>query len=350
MKNTIALVLLTLGVTAAGPAAASCLSDRLTGVNLAGAEFGRTFPGVKGRDYIYPDTSELKYFADQGANVIRLPFRWERLQPSLGGGFNTAELAEIQTIVKAAKELKMCVVLDVHNYGAYYGNPIGSSAVPRSAFIEFWKNLARQFPDEQYVAFGLMNEPAELTLPQWAAIAKETHTALRNAGAKNMIYMSGGRWSGVHEWHKQFSGSSNAEEFASFRDPLKRTVFEVHQYADSDYSGTHYTCLDPSRFDAMFKNISEWARTNGQKLFLGEIGVPPSSQCMAALDKILGLSADPKVWQGWTYWAAGPWWGDYPFSVAQRSDGSDAEQMKLLRKHFYTPVARPRPPVLRVVE
>jgi endoglucanase len=35
------------------------------------------------------------------------------------------------------------------------------------------------------------------------------------------------------------------------------------------------------------------------------------------------------VWRGWTYWAAGPWWGEYMFSVELSKTG-DRAQMDIL--------------------
>jgi endoglucanase len=36
-----------------------------------------------------------------------------------------------------------------------------------------------------------------------------------------------------------------------------------------------------------------------------------------------------------TYWAGGPWWGDYPLSVEPRG-GKDRPQMKILTKYSGT--------------
>ena len=41
--------------------------DRLTGVNIAGAEFnGRKVPGVPNQDYFYPAKATIDYFASKG--------------------------------------------------------------------------------------------------------------------------------------------------------------------------------------------------------------------------------------------------------------------------------------------
>ena len=78
---------------ATGPAAGSDLL--YTGVSLAGAEFGSaptpTDLGTYDDDYIYPNSKEVDYFLSEGMNTLRMPFRWERLQPTLNGDFDSAE-------------------------------------------------------------------------------------------------------------------------------------------------------------------------------------------------------------------------------------------------------------------
>ena len=74
-----------------------------TGVNLAGADFGppkRGTPSVYGKDYIYPTAQEFAGFSAKGMNVFRLPFLWERLQPTLRAPFERQELERLETAVK----------------------------------------------------------------------------------------------------------------------------------------------------------------------------------------------------------------------------------------------------------
>lgn len=304
------------------------------GVNLSGGEFNDSkVPGALNKDYVYPNAAEFDYFAAAGANAIRLPFVWQRIQPTLNAALDKAELEHIKAVVALAKTRGMCVVLDVHNYGSYRGNAIGSAEVPASAFTNLWTRLAREFNDESVTAFGLMNEPAKLSIAQWATIAQATVNAIRQTGAKNLIMVSGGRWSGVHEWEKQIGDSSNASAFAGFKDALKRSYLEVHQYADVGYSGTGTNCVPTETITNMFENINRWAKTNNQKLFLGEFGVPATSLCMADLNAMLAQTQDQSIWGGWTYWTAGPWWGTYPMNI-EPINGQDAAQMKVLKQYF----------------
>ena len=120
---------------------ASCLDLRLTGVNLAGAEFGSTLPGTVFKDYVYPNSSELTYIAGKGANAIRLPFRWERLQFQAKGPLNPSELQLIQSTVAAAKAKGLCVILDVHNYGKYNSTSLAANSALQDAFVDLWLRL-----------------------------------------------------------------------------------------------------------------------------------------------------------------------------------------------------------------
>ncbi|HCS64835.1 MAG TPA: 1,4-beta-glucanase [Cellvibrio sp.] len=294
---------------------AGCLDNtQLTGINLAGAEFNsKNLPGVFTKDYTYPPSQELAFVAAQGANIIRLPFRWERLQPRLGMAFDAAELKRLQTTIQQAQLEDLCVLLDAHNYAKYYGDPITSPA-HQDAFVHLWVELATQLGNPEYVALGLMNEPAHIPLADWAALAKRTLTELRAAGLTHMVMVGGGGWNGLHSWFSEKDGISNATAFAGLKDPLQRSVIEVHQYADQYYSGMAQDCYPPAHFDQPFERIGQWAQDNGLKLFLGEFGMAATEPCLQTLEHFLQLMRGNE-WKGWTYWAGGSWWGDYPFAL-----------------------------------
>ncbi len=333
--QSLKLVGLLMAILWSGQTLAVCLAEApLRGVNLSGAEFNsKELPGTMYQDYTYPAPEDFQYFSERGANVVRLPIRWERVQHQLFGELDAGEMGAIRKTISRARENDLCVILDVHNYASYNGQVIGEGEVAAGAFIDLWKRLAGALDDPDYVALGLMNEPFRMDIADWAVVAQQTVTALRESGAEHLITVSGGRWAGVHEWFKTRTGSSNAVEFADFDDPLDRTVLEVHQYLNEGYSGTTEDCLPPEHFDSMFGEISNWARQNDQRLFLGEFGAPGREECLASLERVLKLVNDPVTWRGWAYWAAGAWWGDYFLSVHPQ-DGIDRPQMALLERYF----------------
>ena len=314
---------------------AGCTDEnQLKGVNVAGAEFAHDkTPGLIDRDYVYPTKADLVYFKESGANVIRLPFLWERIQLKIGEPLNVAELNHVRNVLNWASQLNLCVILDIHNFGKYKGISIGDPQVPIQSFIDLWVKLALTFSDVNVTAIGLMNEPSSIPLLAWSSIAQQTTTALRSAGSKHLVFVSSGRWSGAHEFNKPFNGVSNASLLKDFKDPLNLYAIELHQYADINYSGTSTHCIDGEQLREILGNVSRWAIEHKAKLFLGEFGVSRSIQCQKALNSMLQAMQDSKAWLGWTYWAAGQWWGNYPFSI-QPSNGEESPQFKILKQYF----------------
>lgn len=312
---------------------AGCLdASQLRGVNLSGAEFNsKNLPGLLHKNYVYPSRNDLAYFKAAGMNVIRLPFRWERLQRQTFAPLDPGELVQMRRIVGWATELNLCVILDLHNYGAYFGRPIGSAEVPTAAFTDVWLRLHQAFGNADTVAFGLMNEPSSITVPQWMTLAQQTVLALRQAQSHHLILVGSGRWSGAHEFAKPFDGVTATDAFRGFIDPGNNLAIELHQYADANYSGTGPQCISAERLEEIMTRVSTWAKKEKKRLFLGEFGVGRSSECLAALQALLASMQDQDIWLGWTYWSAGPWWGNYPLSI-QPVNGKDAPQMDVLRR------------------
>ena len=69
--------------------------------------------------------------------VIRVPFQLERLESTQGSPLDQSQVAGLQQVISEAAAQGMDVILDPHNYGDAWGNPIGSSATPDSSFANF---------------------------------------------------------------------------------------------------------------------------------------------------------------------------------------------------------------------
>ena len=334
----------TLGVSAHG-------QDTLywRGVSLAGAEFGvgpdgaGNIPGVFGIDYIYPNQGEVDYFQGKGMNLIRLPFRWERLQQSLYGDLDAAELSRLREFVEETTAKGVLVLLDPHNYAGYYTGPrqgrLGG-AIPDDALADFWARLALEFRDDIRVMFGLMNEPIELSGEDWVEAANAAIAAIRSVGAEQTILVPGVAYSGAHSWLQDWYGTPNGETMLGIIDPNDNFLIEVHQYLDEDYSGTQEECLSAPAGSQALVDFTNWLREEGVEGFLGEFGIRHNENCLDALADMLSyVESNTDVWRGWTYWAAGPWWGDA--DTLEPIGGEDREPMAVLDDYLL-----PGPPPL----
>jgi endoglucanase len=302
----------------------------MIGVNLAGAEFGSG--DVYGTDYTYPTAAELDYYRSKGIDLIRLPFSWERMQPTLGGALDPAELARMETFLGAAQARGMHVIVDLHNYGRYDGRPIGSPHVPISAFQDFWTKLAAALDGYSAVwGYGLMNEPHDMGGRWiWPAAAQAAVDGIRTVDGVHTILVSGDDWSGAQTWQ-------TANKNLKVDDPAGNVLYEAHVYFDPDGSGIYAGSYDqegayPTIGVDRVRPFIDWLHAHGLHGFIGEYGVPDNDpRWLPVIDNLLstldrnGISS--------TYWAAGPWWGDYTLSI-EPENGHDAPQMQVLTEHL----------------
>jgi endoglucanase len=354
---------------------------RFTGVNLSGAEFGEdALPGNFGSNYTYPTTAEINYFVGKGMNTFRLPIRWERLQRSQlaslhgDGPGATGELDRIDAFVNSATSQGANTILEPHNFARYFPSGSGNlqtssngrlgNDIPDSSFANFWGKVADHYKDNQHVIFNLMNEPTALDSGDWVSAANAAIAAIRATGAKNLIQVPGTRWTGAWTWNDSGGsingislGPSNASALLDIVDPGNNFVVEVHQYMDSNGSGTNESINNNNPLTGVNRitAFTDWLRANNLKGFLGEFAVPNSLVGAGVgdetIDNLLSYMEDNSdVWTGWAWWAGGPWWeggpgkpptnNPYMFLLDPANLGqpsqTDKAAMAVLQPHFAT--------------
>jgi Cellulase (glycosyl hydrolase family 5) len=230
------------------------------GVNVSGGEFkapsvepvsafSNADPGVYDRDYHYDSQATFDYLAGRGATLARIPFRWERVQPELGGPLDRDELARLRAVVGRAHRAGLQVVLDLHNFGAYYlfdgqrgvRQPLGSSQLPGDRLVDVWVRLSAAFRSHPGVlAYSIMNEPTGMPpgagglspAQAWERSSQAVVEALRRHGDEKTIAVPGYDWSGVRGW-------SDTHPRGWIRDPGRNFVYEAHHYFDQHHSGEY---------------------------------------------------------------------------------------------------------------
>ena len=309
--------------------------QKLRGVALAGAEFGQLVPGQHGRDYFYPTAADFAFCRAQAFTTVRLPFRWERLQPDLNAQFDREEWALLSSAIRSARKSGLKLILDPHNYAHRrvrdddftVDHLIGSPAVPTAAFAAFWSQLAKRTAKDSHVVCGLMNEPADISADAWLDIANEAIAAIRQHNTSTLILVPGTAYSGAHSW---FAAGNTALE--RVRDSAQNYAIEVHQYLDADSSGRAGEVVSETIGVERLQAFQDWARAHKVKAFLGEFGAARDPASLAALKAMLQeVERNTDVWIGWTAWAAGSHWPqDEPFRLAPDPNGSLPPQAKLL--------------------
>lgn len=328
---------------------------RYTGVNLSGAEFGATvLPGTYNVNYTYPNQTEVDYFRSKGLNIFRLCFRWERLQQTTNANFNSTELGRLHSFLSTTTAKGIYVILDPHNFERYYPDTsnfqsssqgLVGSAVPDSAFVDFWSRLASFYRTNDHVIYNLMNEPNSMPTEQLVTSENAAIAGIRAAGATNLILVPGNAWTGAWTWQNNYYGTPNAQAMLNIVDSGNNFAFDVHQYLDSDGSGSHTNIVSATIGLERLINFTAWLKVNNRKGFLGEFAVPnaiigpgPSQIGDEALTNMLShIQNNSDVWLGWTWWAAGPWWGNYMFTLEKTAGGADQPAMAVLKSFIPIP-------------
>ncbi len=309
------------------------------GVNLSGAEYGKAVGGLHNRDYTWPASKTLDYYNDKGIRLIRLPFKWERIQPEAMGPLADKELALLDATIAAARERRMGLIIEPHNYCRYHGKLVGDE-VPGEALKDLWTKLAARYADEPAViAYDLMNEPHG-TKGTWPKTAQLAVDGVRASDLKKLILVPGDSWSGAHSWVK-----ANANLVIT--DPGNNFAYEAHQYFDRDNSGTYKKSYDEEKAhpDVGVQRLEAyiaWLKERGARGFLGEFGVPRDDpRWIEVLDRFVAKLKAEGI--GGTYWGGGTWFGENHLSLDAAKDGSDRPQMAVMRKYLTPAVVVPTP-------
>ncbi|KAJ3476134.1 hypothetical protein NLI96_g11376 [Meripilus lineatus] len=312
--------------TSSAPTAGVCSGSRTKfkffGVNESGAEFGQgTVPGTLGKDYTWPSPSSVDYFVAKGFNTFRIPFLMERLSPpstGLTGPFDQTYLSGLKTIVNYITGKGAFAVVDPHNFMIYNGATITST----SNFQTWWKNLSNEFKSNSNVIFDIMNEPHDIPAATVFDLNQAAVNGIRSSGATSqLILVEGTSWTGAWTW----TSSGNSQVFGAIKDPNNNVAIQMHQYLDSDGSGTSATCVSSTIGAERLQAATQWLQQNNLKGFLGEIGAGSNSACISAVQGALCSMQQSGVWIGALWWAAGPWWGTYFQSIEPPSGPSVAQ-------------------------
>jgi aryl-phospho-beta-D-glucosidase BglC (GH1 family) len=283
------------------------------GINIAGAEYGPSAaPGNVGREnfeYTWNNEATYKYFTGKGLDLFRVPIRWERMQPELNGPLDPQYLAGLKRNIAWAKQYGAQIIIDIHNYGAYYRvwfdtpNPqYPTRPVPTTAHLnDLWVKLSNEFKNEPAVyAYDLMNEPAA-PLPEngggtagttstawknnWKRISQSCLLAIRKNGDAKLIMIEGDAYAAASNW----IGHNDADAGGWISDPADNYMYSAHCYFDQSASGTYTNTFDAEitaagtaqavtdRALLRILDFINWCEKHGYRGYIGEYGIPAST-------------------------------------------------------------------------
>lgn len=341
------------------------------GVNLSGLEFSTvintaTVPDLSQADAEsqakYSDLANIRQFVSAGLNTVRVPISWSFL--ALGGADDyTLNMAYwtnfVQPLIETLTGSGIYTILDLHTYMHYswMGSqisgcnpsvsqcPDGKLDTNPNDYAGIWKNIYGQISsdsniNQQYLMLDIVNEPAaasgeSLTPTQIYNAEIPVVNYLQAQHFPGKILIEGDGWSGLHSWTTTTyaDGKTNAQVFskanlqASGVD-TSNLLINVHQYLDSDFSGTQNSCQDVTALSSTGVNgfnlqaFADYLKSNGLQAIVTEVGAATSaaSSCQATLKGFIdylntNAANESAGFVGMTLWGAGHGWGSYNLYV-----------------------------------
>lgn len=273
----------------------------------------------------------MKHFVnDDKLNIFRLPIGWQYLvKNQLGGSLDAGVVAAYDELVQGCLATGALCILDLHNYARWNGAIVGQGGPTDAQFADVWSKLASKYASTKNVAFGLMNEPHDLTMTTWAASVQAAVTAIRKAGATSQYILLPGTDYTSAGTFVQNSGPA----LLTVKDSdgsIGKLIFDVHRYLDSDNSGTHAECTTDHVQDS-FVPLASWLRTNGRKAILSEIGGGNTASCEKDVcAAIASINSNSDVYLGYVGWSAGAFDTSYVLSLTP----TGSKDQQLLSKCF----------------
>jgi hypothetical protein len=234
----------------------------VTGIQVNGGEFGAVYgttstssfsnvnPGTYNQAWHYDSQATFNYLASRGIKEVVIPFRWERIQPTLGGSLNSTEVQRLKDAITRAHQAGVTAVPIVANYGAYWlhdaatnkgvRRAIGGSHVSIEQFADLWKKLSGTLSGHAGIAsYGLMREPASLPgatnreqAQVWERASQAAVDAIRANGDNHVLLVSGYRFSNTHTWPTQHPAKW-------INDPANNHVYEAHHYWAASHDASY---------------------------------------------------------------------------------------------------------------
>jgi hypothetical protein len=157
------------------------------------------------------DDNSIAHMKQWGINVVRVALS-ENYWNTNDCLFAPSYAATVDQVVQSITSRGMVALLDLHHSTRQSGTcaPTAQQKMADApGAINFWSSVAARYQSNPLVAFDLYNEPNNVTWSQWlnggtlndsdgvtwqAAGMQQLYDAVRNAGARNLVFASGNGW------------------------------------------------------------------------------------------------------------------------------------------------------------
>ena len=265
-------------------------------------------------DQAFIADADISFLAQQGFNVVRLPFNYRHFEDDLAPGqWIESGFCQLDRVINLCRKYNLWVIFDLHaapgaqardqNAGSAYGETYlwyHREFMDRS--VALWTEIARRYRGDATIAgYNLLCEPVTTNVPLLNEFYLKTIQAIRRVDPDHLILLDPNLW---------------AKDIASLRDELfadPQVMPSLHHYF-SEYAGfaslaSYPAVVDGKNFDraALEKTLDGKydQRRIARPVMVGEFGVfrslPQSFAAQLAITRDMVSIFEEKGWS-WSMW------------------------------------------------
>ncbi len=247
--------------------------------------------------------AHFKIIHDAGFNTVRIvmtPFA----SMDDHGTISPFWIAHLDTMVKAALDQGLTVVIDEHDYEL-----CGKDAVTcRTKLLAFWSQIAPRYKDApNRVVFELLNEPHEaLSDEGWNALLKETLAIVRASNPTRNVIIGPGHWNGLEDLPQLVLPADDRHIIVTFHyyHPMEFTHQGAPWVPQYKQLGVRWgSDADIALLNKEFDIVKAWSEAQKRPIFLGEFGAYETG---ATADRARWTNAVVRAAEArgfaWAYW------------------------------------------------
>ncbi|HWG16490.1 MAG TPA: cellulase family glycosylhydrolase [Acidobacteriaceae bacterium] len=194
--------------------------------------------GVYAQAYQHFTLGELSALQAWGADTVRFQIGQPEMDPQ-SSLYSAAFVGQVQAAVAQAKTLGLTVILSVQDAAAT--GETAPASLPNAGTTRAWSTLMTIANGDQGILFEMFSEPSLSATPTnwtaWQSAFQSLVTALRGAGAKNVLLADG------------LQGGTTFAGAPALTDTLAQTGFAVQPWFFPNYRTT-------AAYDAAFGNLA----------------------------------------------------------------------------------------------
>ncbi|MCS6800891.1 MAG: glycoside hydrolase family 5 protein, partial [Dehalococcoidia bacterium] len=249
------------------------------------------------------------------------------------GPLSAVDVAELRRVLDDAASRQQQVIVELHNFGAYYGRKL--TVADGAQFADVWAKLAGALVGHPGLyGYELMNEPGDLPggSATWKVLAQAGVEGVRRVDRQAWVLVPGYHWQKANTWREY-------NEELLVEDPVGKVLYAAHVYFDGEAPGFHRYGYEaggayPEIGVERVRPFVEWLRAHGVLGIITEYGVVDRDErWLTVLDNFLRVVDSEERVVGAVAWAAGPLWGTPRELGLDPLNGRDQPQMQVIARY-----------------